>query len=97
VIVKNGIRLSVGWNESAIACTTCSREGREHNSGDYAECHSVHAEMMALIEANGEHLRGAKLYLVCDREVTPLPCPICRRMMAACGVELEEEIRDVRV
>lgn len=91
VIVKDGRTISVGWNESPTPCTACAREGLHHNSGDYAECHSVHAEMMALLEASLDELEGAKLYLVCNQDPDPEPCPICRRLMDFCGVELARD------
>lgn len=93
VIVKNGVTISVGWNNAPTPCKVCAREQCEHNTGDYAECRSVHAEQMALIDAVGDELKGAVLYLVCNQDDNPEPCPICRRMMEFAGVELAGVIR----
>jgi dCMP deaminase len=86
--------LSVGWNESPKQCETCSREGIEHNTGSYAECPSVHAEQMALLGIDLGKLHGATLYLVCDKEDKPEPCPTCQKLMDWCGVKLKEMERD---
>ena len=59
----------------------CAREGIESNTGDYAECPSVHAEAMALIHADNWSLNGGELYLVCDKEPNPAPCPTCQKML----------------
>jgi len=88
IVNAHGKLISLGYNHSKIPCTTCARQDIPHNSGNYDTCHSIHAEQMALLGADMRELRGATLYLVCDREVTPEPCPICRRMMEWCGVTL---------
>jgi len=94
IVNAQGRLISVGYNHSEIPCTACARQDIPHNSGNYDTCHSIHAEMMALLGVDMRELRGATLYLVCDKEDKPEPCPICRRMMAWCGVRLaEEEVR----
>lgn len=90
IIVKRGEVISVGWNESAIGCIICSREGLGHNVGDYSECHSIHAEWMALLGVDLGELQGSTLYLVCDQDNSPKPCPICQRLMVYTGVELAD-------
>jgi len=92
IVSPLGEPLSAGWNEAPIACTTCSRDGVEHNSGDYSECRSIHAEQMALLGVDLGQLQGSVLYLVCDKDDKPEPCPICKRLMAYCGVELKEAL-----
>ncbi|MDP4158402.1 MAG: hypothetical protein Q8911_01380 [Bacillota bacterium] len=91
IVDEFGKILNVGWNEAPIGCMVCAREGLEHNKGDYSECHSIHAEQMALLEVGLGELEGSVMYLVCDKDDKPEPCPICKRLMAYCGVELKEE------
>ncbi|SPF51181.1 CMP/dCMP deaminase (fragment) [Candidatus Desulfosporosinus infrequens] len=93
VIVLHGQIISKGWNTSPTTCVTCSRLDIEHNVGDYAECSSVHAEQMALINAR-ESLEGAELYLVCADEVDPIPCPTCAKLMDFYGVKLVREVQN---
>jgi len=90
IVGKHGRIISVGYNHSAIPCTTCARQDIPHNSGNYDTCHSIHAEMMALLGVDMRELRGSTLYLVCDRDIGPEPCPICKRLMEWCGVTLAE-------
>lgn len=108
VIVKNDEIIATGYNgapRGAVNCCDtgeCMREGMEHNSGDYSECHSVHAEQNALISASRRDMIGATLYLFGEerrysrvnqrffdwREITDAtPCPICSRMIANAGIE----------
>jgi len=91
IVSPLGEPLSTGWNEAPMACTSCSRYGFPHNSGDYSECHSIHAEQMALLGVDLGKLHGSALYLVCDKDDKPEPCPICKRLMGYCGVELKGE------
>jgi dCMP deaminase len=66
-----------------------------HNSGDYSECHSVHAEQNALISASRRDMIGATLYLYGEEVgtdgsfsvINASPCPICSRMIANAGIE----------
>ena len=70
VIVKNDEIIATGYNgapRGAVNCCDtgeCMREGMKHNSGDYSECHSVHAEQNALISASRRDMIGGTLYLV---------------------------------
>lgn len=91
VIVKDGNIIATGYNASLNGCTTCAREDIEHNVGDYAECRSVHAEQLALIHADNWELNESELYLVCDKDVDPTPCPTCQKMLTWCGVTLNRE------
>lgn len=108
VIVKNDKIIATGYNGSprgeANCCDLgiCKRLYKPSNSGDYAECHSVHAEMNALLQANRDELEGSTLYLAgeefnktnqeqgnftYDRLEECSPCPICDRMIRNSGIE----------
>ena len=91
IVGQDGWIIGSGANQAKNPCTTCARENIEHNTGDYAECHSVHAEAMAMLQAGKDKLRGSTLYLVCDQDDNPTPCPICQRMMDYCGGEVRRE------
>lgn len=108
VIVKNDKIIATGYNGSprgeANCCDLgiCKRLYKPSNSGDYAECHSVHAEMNALLQANRDELEGSTLYLAgeefnknnqeqgdftYDRLEECSPCPICDRMIRNSGIK----------
>ena len=61
-----------------------------HNSGDYSDCHAVHAEQNAMLSASRKDMIGATLYLVGEVAGAYLkdcsPCPICARMIANTGI-----------
>lgn len=103
VIVKNDEILSTGYNgapRGEVNCCdfgACKRNvaGIEHNTGDYAECSSVHAEQNAMLSASRNEMIGATLYLYGEEEsegemMIPLlnaePCPICKRMIKNAGI-----------
>ena len=99
VIVKDDRIIATGYNGSPkgeINCCdsgVCQRtlDGSEHNSGDYSNCHSVHAEQNALMMASKEELDGATLYLwggENGKEIKAIPCPICGRMISNSGIKL---------
>ena len=90
-IASPGLAVGAGVNKAAEPCKTCAREGVESNTGDYATCSSVHAEQFAMLQAGKLQLYGATLYLVCDKDTDPTPCPICQRMLDVCGVTLKRE------
>ena len=90
VIVRGGVIISKGWNESLTECVTCTRIDTEHNAGSYAECPSIHAEQKAMIECQ-RRLQGAELYLVCDESIDPTPCPGCQKLMDFYGVKQVRE------
>ena len=105
VIVKNDEIIATGYNGSprgqVNCCDTdeCKRMSVPHNSGDYSDCHSVHAEQNAMLSADRQKMIGATLYLTCEelgktiinttsvieiRNATP--CPICMRMIMNAGI-----------
>ena len=108
VIVKNDEIIATGYNGSPRGTENCCDRGnckrmhKEHNSGDYSECHSVHAEQNAMLSAARKDMIGATLYLAGEerkwsevnqsyfewREVIDaLPCPICTRMILNAGIK----------
>lgn len=108
VIVKNDEIISTGYNGSPRGETNCcdigvgvckrKQAGIEHNTGDYAECYSVHAEQNGMISASREEMMGATLYLFGEEVIEPEftkpytvsitaePCPICKRMIKNAGI-----------
>jgi len=69
VIVKNNEIIATGYNgapretESCYDCGFCKRMNIPHNTGDYSECKSVHAEQNAIISAARRDMIGSTLYL----------------------------------
>lgn len=69
VIVKNNEIIATGYNgaprgtESCYDCGHCKRMNVPHNTGDYSECKSVHAEQNAIISAARRDMIGSTLYL----------------------------------
>lgn len=100
VIVKNGEVISTGYNgnprghENCCDRGTCNRMMKPHNSGDYSDCYSVHAEQNAMLSAARKDMINSTMYLVCEEYVdgkyidVPLcePCPICKRMIINAGI-----------
>ena len=105
VIVKNDEIVSTGYNGSVRGekncCDVykeCPRANVAHNSGDYSDCQSVHAEQNAMLSASRKDMIGATMYLYCEEkmirtsdmffEITNCsPCPICLRMVKNAGIE----------
>lgn len=102
VIVKNDEIIATGYNGSprgeknCCELGICKRMDKEHNSGDYSDCHSVHAEQNAMIEAARKDMIGATMYLAGEEEQEffklleikdATPCPICQRMICNSGIE----------
>jgi dCMP deaminase len=103
VIVKNDEIIATGYNGSprgyANCCDIgfCKRLDKEHNSGDYSDCHSVHAEQNAMLSASRKDMIGSTMYLAGEeRDFLEVeyhlvndcePCPICSRMLANSGIE----------
>lgn len=101
VIVNNDEIISTGYNGNVrgmLNCCDkgyCSRIDVPHNTGDYSDCHSVHAEQNAMLSASRKDMIGATLYLYCEEykngkwiEVPyPDPCPICQRMISNAGIK----------
>ena len=108
VIVKNDEIIATGYNGSPRGCVNCCeileqcpRIDAPHNSGDYSNCHSVHAEQNAMLEAARKDMIGATMYLAGEErrysninmsyfpwnEIKDAsPCPICARMIANAGI-----------
>ena len=104
VIVKNNEIIATGYNgaprgtESCYDWGLCKRMNVPHNTGDYSECKSVHAEQNAIISASRRDMIGSTLYLAGEEcsefeegkwiEVkNAIPCPICSRMIKNAGIE----------
>lgn len=99
VIVNNDEIIATGYNGSPRGETNCCDLGYckrldvPNNSGQYNECHSVHAEQNALISANRKDMLGATMYLysyVCQGDLEDFnctPCPICTRMIKNSGIK----------
>ena len=100
VIVKDDEIIATGYNGSprgeknCCDCGACKRLNKPHNSGDYSDCHSVHAEQNAMLSASRRDMIGAELYLSGDefmdgkwiRMTECIPCPICERMILNAGI-----------
>lgn len=72
VIVNNDEIISTGYNgnpRGLLNCCEglgCKRINKPHNTGDYSDCNSVHAEQNALLSASRRDMIGGTLYLVCE-------------------------------
>ncbi len=100
VIVKNGEVISTGYNgnprgqENCCDRGTCNRMMKPHNSGDYSDCYSVHAEQNAMLSAARKDMINSTMYLVCEECIDDKyidvpycePCPICKRMICNAGI-----------
>lgn len=104
VIVKNDEIIATGYNGAprgeANCCDIglCQRLNKPHNSGDYSDCHSVHAEQNAMLSASRKEMIGATMYLAGEeladcgwsdnfQEIEDAtPCPICERMIKNSGI-----------
>ena len=96
VIINNDEIVSTGYNgspRSEVNCCDigiCKRLNKPNNSGDYSDCHSVHAEQNAIISASRKEMIGAALYLYGEEngEIIKdcVPCPVCSRMIKNSGI-----------
>lgn len=104
VIVKNDEIIATGYNGAPRGETNCcdvglcQRLNKPHNSGDYSDCHSVHAEQNAMLSASRKEMIGAIMYLAGEEFVSnnnldywqevedATPCPICERMIKNAGI-----------
>ena len=105
VIVKDDVIVAAGYNGSPRGCDNCCDVGvckrldKPHNSGDYSDCHSVHAEQNAMLSVSRSNMIGATLYLAGEEDDCPwegasnwievkdvTPCPICKRMIMNSGI-----------
>ena len=107
VIIKNDEIISTGYNGSPRGIKNCCDKGEckrmnaPSNSGEYSDCHSVHAEQNAMLSAARREMLGATMYLYgTERKwseinqeffdwsvITAEPCPICARMIANSGIK----------
>lgn len=106
VIVNNDEIIATGYNgnprglENCCDRGYCNRLNKPHNSNDYSDCHSVHAEQNAMLSAARRDMIGATMYLYgedvdintdnYERLITienPEPCPICERMIINAGIK----------
>ena len=91
VIVNHDEIIATGYNgsprgyENCCDINKCLRMDKPHNSGDYSDCHSVHAEQNAIINADPNKMQGATAYIVGYNADGTLasgkPCLLCRRML----------------
>lgn len=106
IIVKNDEIIATGYNGSPrgeVNCCDCfeecPRKDKPHNSGDYSDCMSVHAEQNAMLSAARKDMIGATMYLFGEEakddifgnkiwfNVRSNPCPICERMIKNAGIK----------
>lgn len=73
VIVNNDEIIATGYNGAPRGedncCDVykeCPRKNIEHNSGNYSDCSSVHAEQNAMLSASRKDMLGATMYLACE-------------------------------
>ncbi len=80
IVDENNIILSTGYNGFPTGCSDdeypWEREG-DHTKYPYV----VHAELNAILNANGKSLRGARLY------VALFPCNECAKAIIQCGIK----------
>lgn len=102
IIVKNDEIIATGYNGNPRGIENCCDKGEcrrmkiPHNTGDYSDCFSVHAEQNAMLSAARKDMLGSVMYLYCEEyypksyefyEVqNPMPCPICERMIINAGI-----------
>lgn len=92
-IVSTGYNGAPRGDENCCDRGTCPRIEKQvaHNTGDYSDCCSVHAEQNAIIHGTFSDMQGATLYLAgFDHEsgdlLDAMPCPICHRMIKNAGI-----------
>lgn len=95
IIVKSGEIISTGYNgnpRGEFNCCdlgVCHRTHTPHNSGDYSDCFSVHAEQNAMLSPSRQEMIGSVMYLAGfenGKEIVAQPCPICLRMIKNSGI-----------
>lgn len=115
VIVKNDEIIATGYNGSPrgeVNCCDvglCRRINKPHNSGDYSDCHSVHAEQNAMLSASRKEMIGATMYLAGEdmtesnwdnddntEIVDATPCPICERMIKNAGIVSVKNVKSCK-
>jgi len=112
VIVKNDEIIATGYNgnprgeKNCCDVGKCGRMNKPHNSGDYSDCHSVHAEQNAMLSAARKDMIGSTMYIAgiepipfsgYTQEIYPCePCPICERMIRNAGIKKVVTISGVK-
>lgn len=109
VIVKNDEIIATGYNGAprgeANCCEVgcCKRMDKQHNSGDYSDCHSVHAEQNAMLSASRNEMIGATMYLTGEdlndnniEIINAAPCSICERMIKNAGIISVKNIKSCK-
>lgn len=80
VIVNNDEIIATGYNGNPRGLQNCCDKGfcnrmnKPHNSGDYSDCYSVHAEQNAMLSAARKDMIGATLYLAAEEEINSEYC-----------------------
>ena len=98
VLVNNDEIISTGYNGSPRGAQNCCdvgickriEENSPHNSGDYSNCNSVHAEQNSFLSASRAEMIGSTLYLAGfenGKSIDCEMCPICKRMAINAGVK----------
>ena len=90
VIVKNNEIISTGYNRPTCEGKCCLRENI-HTNGQVELCYGVHAEWMALLNADKEKRAGAWLYHVKVKKGEAKPsgepsCTPCSRLILEAGI-----------
>jgi dCMP deaminase len=76
VIVKDDEIIATGYNgnprgeKNCFDVGFCSRLDKPHNSGDYSDCYSVHAEQNAMLSASRSEMLGSTLYLYGEQPIS---------------------------
>lgn len=94
VIVKNDEIIATGYNgaprEEKNCCDIyekCPRINEPHNSGNYSNCNSVHAEQNAMLSASRKDMIGATMYLACEeiKEICGTSADVCEHCTSDCS------------
>ena len=81
IVSPDNIILSTGYNGFPSGCSDDEYPWeREGNSNDTKYPYVVHAELNAILNANGRSLKDAKLY------VALFPCNECAKAIIQCGI-----------
>lgn len=94
IIVKNDEIIATGYNgppRGVEHCTVCKRVNLAHNTNDYSECESVHAEMNAIISVARKDMIDSTLYLAGfdgSKVIKAEPCKVCSRLIKNSGIKL---------
>ena len=88
VIVNNDEVIATGYNgnprgeKNCCEIGYCGRMNKPHNSGDYSDCHSVHAEQNAIIQAGLERCKNSTMYIYGHNFI----CILCKRFIVQSGI-----------